>query len=409
MLISLTVGKVDAGIAILLTEDRRLIEFPSILLPPGITSGSIVDIQVSRNTVAEHSSATAFAHLQEEIYNTFGIRSPSKPQLRIRNATQTSVVLEWDPIDLATATLRSLTLYRNGTKSGSIPNPTFTTTKISGLAVNTEYTFHLILKTSAGTYSSDKVTVRTQKLTDLSGITVCPGVMPPEVKEQLEACLQRIGAKPLQDYVRIDTTHFVCTEGRGQAWERAVEMNIPVVRPEWVEACESEGRIVGVRAYYLTADPRLMRPTLRNRAGTTGQQQQPQHTQAPPKNSLDVVATAANTPGATPDMRQSPATIEKKEIPMQPRVEESPEERVQAIDEGTKLETQQTDQVLNTQHEDTEAENGSLQEKDYEKDEPPVSSPSPAQAEAESGDIGGTAAPDQPKEKSEEGFETVPI
>ena len=34
-------------------------------------------------------------------------------------------------------------------------------------------------------------------------------------------------------------------------------MNIPVVRPEWVEGCEREGRIVGVRGYYLNADPRL--------------------------------------------------------------------------------------------------------------------------------------------------------
>ena len=36
-----------------------------------------------------------------------------------------------------------------------------------------------------------------------------------------------------------------------------MEMNIPVVRPEWVEGCEREGRIVGVRGYYLGADPKL--------------------------------------------------------------------------------------------------------------------------------------------------------
>ena len=68
--------------------------------------------------------------------------------------------------------------------------------------------------------------------------------------------MSRIGAK-LAETVRIDTTHFVCTEGRGQQWERAVEMNIPVVRPEWLEGCEREGRIVSVRGYYLNADPRL--------------------------------------------------------------------------------------------------------------------------------------------------------
>lgn len=129
-------------------------------------------------------------------------------------------------------------------------------TKISGLAVDTEYVFHLVLRTSAGTYSSEKLTVRTHKMTELSGITVTPGIMPASLKESMAKSLQRMGAK-MADTVRIDTTHFVCTEGRGPAWERAVEMNVPVVVPDWVKGCEREGRIVGVRGYYLNADPRL--------------------------------------------------------------------------------------------------------------------------------------------------------
>ncbi|KAI9887915.1 MAG: Chitin synthase, class 5 [Watsoniomyces obsoletus] len=257
MLVSLTVGKVDAGVAVLLTDDKRLIEFPSILLPPDISSGSIVDITVSRNFIAEAESQSAFATLQHDIFTTFGQRSPSPPILRCRNATQTSVVLEWDPIQLATAQLRSLALYRNGAKAGNIPKPLETqSTKMSGLAVDTEYTFHLVLRTSAGTYSSQRLVVRTHKMTDLSGITVTPGVLPAPLRESLEKAIDRIGAK-IADTVRIDTTHFVCTEGKGQQWERALETNIPVVRPEWVEGCEREGRIVGVREYYLNADPRL--------------------------------------------------------------------------------------------------------------------------------------------------------
>ncbi|KAI9846054.1 MAG: Chitin synthase, class 5 [Thelocarpon superellum] len=257
MLISLTVGKVDAGVAVLLTQDKRLIEFPSILLPPHITSGSIVDITVARNLTSEIESQAAFTSLQNDIFTTFGQRSPSPPTLRCRNATQTSVVLEWDPIDLATADLRSLSLYRNGSKAGTIPRPQETrSTKISGLAIDTEYTFHLVLRTSAGTYSSERLQVKTHKMTDLSGITVTPGVLPTPLRQSLEKAVQRIGAK-MSDTVRIDTTHFVCTEGRGEQWEKAVEGNIPVVRPEWLEGCEREGRIVGVRGYYLNADPRL--------------------------------------------------------------------------------------------------------------------------------------------------------
>lgn len=128
-------------------------------------------------------------------------------------------------------------------------------TKISGLAVDAEYTFHLVLRTTAGTRTSEKVTVRTHKMTDLSGITITTGIMSSAAKENLAGAVERIGAK-IVDTVRIDTTHFVTTEGRGTAWEKAVETNIPVVRPEWVEACEKNGRILGVTKFYLDA----MRP-----------------------------------------------------------------------------------------------------------------------------------------------------
>ncbi|ERF68203.1 hypothetical protein EPUS_05284 [Endocarpon pusillum Z07020] len=256
MLIQLTVGKVDAGVAVLLTEDKRLIEFPSILLPSSITSGSIVDIAVSQNYDAERKSQAAFADLQSRILNTYGIHSPSPPTIRLRGATQTSLVLEWDPIQLATSNLKSLSLYRNGSKAGSIPRPKeMLSTKISGLAVDTEYSFHLVLRTTGGTYSSPVLTCRTHKMTDLSGITVTPGLLPEQLRASLEIAVERIGGR-IADSVRIDTTHFVCTEGRGKDWERAVEMNIPVVRPEWVEGCEREGRIVGVRGYYLDANPK---------------------------------------------------------------------------------------------------------------------------------------------------------
>ncbi|KAL6871414.1 chitin biosynthesis protein [Trichoderma novae-zelandiae] len=256
MLVSLTVGKVDAGVTVLLTPDKRLIEFPSILLPPNISSGSIVDITVGRNVSKEAAAEEEFRSLQDRIFQSFGASEPAAPILRCRNATQTSVVLEWDPIELATADLLSLSLYRNGQKAGNIPRPLeMHSTKISGLAVDTEYSFHLVLRTSAGTRASEKVVVRTHKMTDLSGITITTGILPAATRENLTRAVERIGAK-IVDGVRIDTTHFVTTEGRGTAWEKAVENNIPVVRPEWVTACEQNGRILGVTKFYLD----VMRP-----------------------------------------------------------------------------------------------------------------------------------------------------
>ena len=174
-------------------------------------------------------------------------------------------------------------MYRNGAKAGVIPRrggkgEEVLATKVSGLAVDTEYVFQLVLRTSAGIYSSEKLTVRTHKMTDLTGITVTPGVLPTPLRESLISAIDRIGGKFVGEGVRIDTTHFVCTEGRGREWEKAVEMNIPVVRPEWVEGCEREGRIVGVRGYYLNADPRLRQvgqgPGMQQQQGQRPMQQQ---------------------------------------------------------------------------------------------------------------------------------------
>ncbi|KAJ0160562.1 Cell fusion protein cfr1, partial [Colletotrichum tanaceti] len=310
MLVSLTVGKVDAGVTVLLTPDKRLIEFPSILLPPNISSGSIVDITVARNLGSEAKTEHAFRELQDRIYSSFGASAPTTPILRCRNATQTSVVLEWDPIELATADLISLSLYRNGQKAGNIPRPLqMHSTKISGLAVDTDYTFHLVLRTTAGTFSSDKVVVRTHKMTDLSGITITTGIMPASTREALTAAVERIGAK-IVDSVRIDTTHFVTTEGRGLAWEKAVETNIPVVRPEWVEACEKNGRILGVTKFYLDAlRPGPSGDELQQAPTPPQPQQTPQtHKELPtppgtntPENNYEAAATSAASAKSSED------------------------------------------------------------------------------------------------------------
>ncbi|KAK3334935.1 hypothetical protein B0H65DRAFT_503308 [Neurospora tetraspora] len=364
MLVSLTVGKVDAGVTVLLTPDKRLIEFPSILLPPDISSGSIVDVTVARNVASEDEAERAFRALQDKIFNALGAAEPKAPNLRCRNATQTSVVLEWDPIDLATADLISLALYRNGQKAGNIPKPTaMHSTKISGLAVDTEYTFHLVLRTTAGTLASEKVVVRTHKMTDLSGITITTGILPPAVRESLARSVDRIGAK-LVDTVRIDTTHFVTTEGRGVQWEKANELNIPVVRPEWVEACERNGRILGVTKFYLDAVRVGMGPSAADMGGSPPMQHNRSVSAAfsqkelPPQPSPPVPQQQQTSPPPTngvrsPDVNKPtpppPAEPEPEPVPVPvPVPEQKQEEDLQPVAlepsvEATTTEVQQED------------------------------------------------------------------
>lgn len=68
---------------ILLGERAHLIEFPSVLLPPGVTTGSIVNIAVHQNIAEERKRDQEFWGLQRDILETFGRTSPEPPQLEV--------------------------------------------------------------------------------------------------------------------------------------------------------------------------------------------------------------------------------------------------------------------------------------------------------------------------------------
>lgn len=168
---------------------------------------------------------------------------------------------------LATAKLRSLDIYRNGQRLAAIPSPTTnTSTKLSGLDMQTEYTFQLILRTTAGTFPSNIIKVRTHSIEDTSGISVCFGNCQDEVLlENAKMALREMRAK-WSDKIQIDTTHFVCTTpattpngaqasgspgtGPGVEYQRALQLSIPVVTPHWVLACHSEKKCVNIFTYF---------------------------------------------------------------------------------------------------------------------------------------------------------------
>ncbi|KAJ7291550.1 hypothetical protein C8J57DRAFT_1273397 [Mycena rebaudengoi] len=223
-------------------ERAHLIEFPSILLPPGATDG--------------------FWALQDEIMAAFGVRTPEPPKLQLRNVTQTS----------RRPKLRSLDIYRNGQRLAPIPSPlTNTSSKLSGLELNTEYTFQLILRTTAGTFPSNLIRVRTHTMSDTSGISVCFGtVQDPVMLENAKMALREMRAK-WSDKIQIDTTHFVCTTpaatpsgaqasgsspiAPGVEYQRALQLSIPVVQPHWIFACHTEKKLIAIAPYNLGAVP----------------------------------------------------------------------------------------------------------------------------------------------------------
>ena len=126
------------------------------------------------------------------------------------------------------------------------------------MEINTEYSFQLVLRTTAGTFPSNLLRVRTHTMSDTSGISVCFGnVQDPVLLENAKLALREMGAK-WSDNIQIDTSHFVCTTpaatptganvagnasgAPGVAYQRALQLSIPVVQPHWILACHSERR-----------------------------------------------------------------------------------------------------------------------------------------------------------------------
>ncbi|OCH90013.1 hypothetical protein OBBRIDRAFT_819499 [Obba rivulosa] len=337
-----TVGKLGAGMAILLGERAHLIEFPSLLLPPGATTGSIVNISVTQNIAEEKKRESDFWALQEDILNTYGTSSPEPPKLELRNVTQTSVTLEWAPLQLANAQLRSLDIYRNRQRLAAIPSPrSNTSTKLSGLSLDSEYTFQLVLRTSAGVFPSNLLRIRTHTMTDTSGVSVCFGtVQDPDLLEAAKNALSEMGAK-WSDRIQIDTTHFVCTTpaatpsgaeasgslttAPGVEYQKALHLSIPVVQPQWILACHTEHRMVPIHPYYLGASPAppvhsgsYARPQSMSQAGPARSPPASAQQKAASRQSLPPPASpAASPPSSAKPARAAP--------PMAPTPEEGAE------------------------------------------------------------------------------------
>ncbi|KAJ2312833.1 hypothetical protein IWW52_000954 [Coemansia sp. RSA 2704] len=252
-----TVGKLDAGMALLLTEDYQLIEFPSVLLPHGVVLGSVVNIDVGRDRDTERRQRSDFRELQEHILETFGARRPQAPVIRVGHTTQTWAVIEWEPLELAAAELRSLHLYRDGQRMMQ-PMPATAeladrarAVKTTGLDVGQTYEFKIEMRTSAGTFFSNTVSLTTHALDNLTGVRVCFGDCDSqEESDGLKDSLRRVGAS-WTDSVSLGVTHFVARYKTGVGYEAALRYNVPVVTPDWVLACEANGKLQPAIKFHL--------------------------------------------------------------------------------------------------------------------------------------------------------------
>ena len=68
--------------------------------------------------------------------------------------------------------------------------------------------------------------------------------------DALQDILERMGAT-WSDDLTSENTHLVCSVPRGPKYERAVELNIPIVSPEFLKSCHSLKKIQAAHTFLI--------------------------------------------------------------------------------------------------------------------------------------------------------------
>ncbi|KAI8896178.1 hypothetical protein BC833DRAFT_114383 [Globomyces pollinis-pini] len=249
--VQFTIGKIDAGLAILLSPDNHVVEFPATILPDKVHVGSIVNITIERNKEEEQNQIDDFQALQTEIYQTY-CQPPQTPVIQVKNITQTSATIKWSNLVLHTASFKGIDVYRNGIKLNNLKLGNLSTqVKLTGLSIQTKYEVYIVLRTSAGSYESNRLQIETHSMENLTGLYPCFGTFSNDSDiDVLIDLVQRIGANYSNDLTN-ENTHLVCTLPKGPKYEKAVELNIPCVTPEFLKSCEILGKIQPAHIFYV--------------------------------------------------------------------------------------------------------------------------------------------------------------
>jgi hypothetical protein len=209
-----------------------------------------VNITVERNKEEEQKNFDEFMNLQNEIYQEFS-RPPQTPIIELKKTTQTSVIIKWNPLVLYSSTFKGIDVYRNGIKLGMKPTMLQNQVKLSGLSVGTTYEIYLVLRTSAGSFPSNKLQVETHSMENLTGLYPCFGAFSNDADiDMMIELVQRIGASYSED-LTAENTHLVCTLPKGPKYDKAVELNIPCVTPEFLKSCELLGKVQPAHSFYI--------------------------------------------------------------------------------------------------------------------------------------------------------------
>lgn len=257
--IPFTVGKIEEGVAILITEDLQMVEFPSSCLPLSdgpMEVGTVLSLKITKGQDIEDEGRKEFASLQDKILEEYG----KKPDETIiggclreeakRFGTVMGSWTSWKAMAEAggwKATLNSLNCEVDGTIVFTGIGEEETSVRLTGLEPEQTFLIRLIFRTSAGTFASNTLRCTTPSTQDFASLHLA---IHPDLHDYAEILAL---AKELGVYLEDDGpfTHVVSAEGK--IWDESKKASIagvPAVSSEWLLACKEAGKILPVIQQY---------------------------------------------------------------------------------------------------------------------------------------------------------------
>lgn len=185
------------------------------------------------------------------------------PTISIHNCTQTTAIVQFEPLQLHEARLHSIDVYRNERKvtGGSLlVDMEQRRIKLSGLDIGKEYSVYCVLNTSTGEYQSNTVQFSTLPIEDtkcivaaFDGFTTGDALL-----SELKALIENELEGQWTSALTIDNTHLICnilpsvsSNGEFAVYDKAARLNIPIVSAEWIRKCVETRSICKTAEYYV--------------------------------------------------------------------------------------------------------------------------------------------------------------
>lgn len=260
----LTVGRVESGIAIVITDDLQLLEVPASVLPTQ-TPGATLRLQVKEAADVQKDRLHEFMALQDRILAEFG-NGPNSAAfatcLQLQGRTHTTLTVHWPTWEQMQPDCRSKVYSIIGHCHGKHLNTVSlsadaTQFRLSGLEPDSDYKVKVTFETSAGKFESNELVISTPPLDDLSCLCV---MLDRDVDPEIEGILRdELNVQCTRELDPDSTTHVVTNrsetdlgEGHdaGALKSLCTQLNIPIVTTEWVFACQKQRRMQSVSQFY---------------------------------------------------------------------------------------------------------------------------------------------------------------